>query len=814
MSSLRYLTTSEINSILAGVKLDKLNIKNTVRARGKVYKLTKGDITKLKKEFDKRISTSKNLPRYLTEKEINYLVGDLPAPPSCISSIMEFNRNKIIENLKFDLRTFKISPSTKSLKRMKDKIQETYFRTLCRPGDAVGSHGAMSLGQALTQANLDVFHVAGSANSKEEEQRKLDQLFSPNTKKAISSTIIHLKDKYLTKEEVELYNKKKFKGINIKELIINTEIMKKIEPEDKDWYNNYMSIYNKDFPTENNFMRLTVNTNRCYTYGISTSDIADIIEKTTRIQNNKKSVNCIASPTNLGYIDIHVNVEFMRNALNDFSTKGQGLPGCQKNQARTFTDETGTKSRKYIKSVLDLNTNLEELIIVFLNQVLEPCFTEMNISGIKGIENIIVEEHKLLTYLKFKKVTSDKDLNTYSSRPYNIDPVDFFRLYYVYIDFKALRLTGIPGEKFIKYIELCGAQLLQNNLEDDIRPNCVFMFPKVPDVKVSESDVENIKNELEPDEKNKELKEKYRRSKELVGKNRFIEKDDYVYDLLEEKQVVTVEEPTELISRKFRDSKKELDEFIEKEDLSSVSKLDFPEIYRHGSYSFIKVYGKNILREILKEKSVDPYFTSSNNVKEVSIYYGIEAARLFFVKEYTSNKEIKKMNPVNIELLVDFQTNSGQIHAVTSTDIAKHGKSALVSASFEQPLEAFKKSATMGTTDIINNVPSCIMTGKKNNNGSGIVNLFYDDDYLRDPNNKFRETNLKENQGSMSLKDDKGSCFGAGDYTKLNDSDFDVAEQKALRSTEEVDTMENELGDIPDIQISNIDYEDQSVSDI
>ena len=58
---------------------------------------------------------------------------------------------------------------------------------------------------------------------------------------------------------------------------------------------------------------------------------------------------------------------------------------------------------------------------------------------------------------------------------------------------------------------------------------------------------------------------------------------------------------TNLLSRKFRDSKTELEKFIKREDLNSVSKLDFPEIYRHGTYSFIKVYGKNILREILKE---------------------------------------------------------------------------------------------------------------------------------------------------------------------------------------------------------------------
>ena len=101
----------------------------------------------------------------------------------------------------------------------------------------------------------------------------------------------------------------------------------------------------------------------------------------------------------------------------------------------------------------------------------------------------------------------------------------------------------------------------------------------------------------------------------------------------------------------------------------------------------------------MKDKTIDPFFTCPNSATDIMEYYGIESSRLFFIREYTSNSEIQKMNPVNIELLVDFQTAMGQILNITSTDIAKHGKSALVAASFEQPLEAFKKSSSVGSKD-------------------------------------------------------------------------------------------------------------------
>lgn len=804
MTSLRHLSDKEVEFLVSEVKTNKLSFKNILKANGKVYKLTKKDLTDLRKKLSKEIFDYENIPRYLSEKEIDYLVGDLPAPPSCVNDIMEFNREKIINNLKFDLSTFRICPTKSALKKIKNKISETYFRTLCKPGEPVGSHGAMSLGQGLTQANLDVFHIAGSANSKEEEQKKLDQLFSPNTKKSINSTTVHLLDKNLTREEIEIYYKKKFKGINIEELIINSEILDKVPEKDNEWYNNYMAIFNKDFETKNNFMRLVFNTSRCYTYGISTTDIANIIEKTTRVQNSKKSINCVVGPTSSGIIDVHVELEFMRSSLQEFSTKGTVFKTCKRSNPKTYVSEDGTREKTYIKSVLDLNTNLEEIIIIFLNEIIKKCFSEMNITGIKGIENILVQENKLNSFLKFKKVVSDKDLNKYSSKSYNIKPNDFYRLYYVYISYKSIHIMGIPVEKFLKYLELCGMELVENNTSMDDRPYFVFLLPKVPDQKIKESDVDKINDTPENQEK----------LKKLVGKNRFVEKGDTVYDLIEDKEIVTVEEPTELLSRKYNESLEEFKSSILNENEESVSSLDFPDIYRYSTYSFIKVYGKNILSEVLKEKSVDNKYTFSNNVKEISNYYGIEAARLFFVKEYTSNKEIQKMNPVNIELLVDYQTSSGQIHSVTSTDIAKHSKNSLVAASFEQPLEAFKKASSMGTTDKINNVPSCVMTGKRNNVGTGIVQMFYDDSYLKNKKNKLSFEERKDASENISIKEDEGSCFGPGKYSKLTEKDFSGEQEKTLAATEEPDQDIDEFGDLPDIEISNIDYEDQTMGDI
>ena len=753
--SMRYLTNEEINFITKDIKYQKLEVKNILKAKIKVYKLTKTDLSKLKKTFEKLFG-EKNIPRYLTSKELDYVLEDLPAIPSCFKEIQNYNREKILEYLRFDLSTFKVCSDKKTLKRLRDKIHETYLRSLCQPGDSVGSNGAMALGETITQSTLDAFHTSGSANSKDQEMRNIDKLLYPNTKKGASSCSVHFQDKNLTKEEILRSFNKKLKGISVGDLITSTEIMDSVPDEDKYWYNNYFLIYNQKIKTDNNFLRLRVNVYKCYVYGIKIKDICSIIEKTTRTKNGKKSVYCLSSSTFNGIIDIHVEEEFISETVQEFVTKGSSFKTCDKKyRGKTINTDDGEK-RTYLKTVLDLDTDIKDLISIFLKVILEGCFKDMNIAGIKGIENITVIDNKLSSFMRFKRVFNDGDISKFSSTPYNIKPDEFFRLYNVYIDYFSMNILGIPETKFIKFLEACGAELIENNLDSGAKPYCVILMPEISDEKMEDGD------------------------------NRFVIENDIIFDRKNGKEVVTTEEPPQLLSRKV----KEAEEILRNKILDSEKETyidEFPNVYRFGIYCYVKIYGKNIIGKILRERSVDPYFTSSNEVHDINMYYGIEATRLFLVREYTSNGEIQKMNPVNIELLVDFQTTMGQVLSVTSTDIAKHGKSALVSASFEQPLEAFKKSSSMGSKDLINNVPSCLITGKRCFNGTGIVSVSYDEEYKNDENNKYPITTEKV----ITLKDVEqkeilGNCFAAGKY--IHDSpeeNMDESEKKALEETEE-----------------------------
>lgn len=789
MPGMRYLTNEEINFITKNIKGKKAEAKNILKTKIKVYKLPKRDLEKIRKTFD-RLFEEKNIPRYLKEEEIEYLVEDLPEIPSCISDVRKFNRQKIIDHLKFDLATFKVCHDKETLENLKEKIYETYIRSLCQPGDSVGSNGAMSLGQTMTQATLDAFHTAGSANSKEEEMRNIDMLLYPNTKKAISSCLVHFKDKNLTKEEILKTYNKKFKGIDVKELIISSGILTEVPDEDSSWYSNYMTVYNKKIDTSNNFMRLKINVYKCYVCGIQIKDICNIIEKTTRNRNGKKTLHCVFSSTYHGIIDIHVEKEFISETVQEFVTKGSTFKVCEKRyRGKTISTEQG-EQKTYLKTILDMDTKIEDLISIFLKVILESCFKDMSITGISGIENIVIMDHKISSFLKFTKIYDDKEILKYTTGKYPVNPEDYYRLYYVYVDYFALNITGIPGEKIIRYLELCGMTFVENNLGSSLKPYCVFLLPEVPDIKIKESDIKSVEDKILPDTKPTEKKKLLARIKKLensIGRNRFEKSGDIIYDKVNDMEIVTPEEPTQLITRKLREAEDTLrDQILSSEQEVQIE--EFPEIYRYGIYCFIKIYGKNIIGKLLRDNSVDAYYTSSNSVNDIMTYYGIEAARLFFVREYTNNGEIQKMNPVNIELLVDFQTAMGQILAVTSTDIAKHGNSALVSASFEQPLEAFKKSSSVGTSDMINNIPSCLITGKKCINGTGIVSMEFDEEYKSNTENKIiieKRKTISTNE--VDQKEILGGCFASGKFVEDSpEQDNSEEELKSLLSTEDM----------------------------
>ena len=399
MTTLRSLTTKEIKDLTSDLKHQKIEVASILKNKIKIGKFDKKDIAALKNAIGKLVN-EKNIPRYLTESEIDFVLNDIPHVPSCIEEIRKFNREQIIEKLRFDLSTFKIHPEKSSLESLKKMIHDSFYQSLCEPGESVGSIGSMSVGQLLTQLNLDAFHTAGSSKSGASGLDYIKQLFNPNAKKQFTSYTIHFREKNLTKEEIFHSYSQKFKGISVKELVVSSQIYDEVPYEDLTWYKNYKTCYEipPDLELSKKFYRLKINVYKCFMFNISIKEIADVIEKSTRVDIKRKSVYCFTSPTNLGIIDIYAEEEFIRKTVNDFATQGKTFKVCEKRyrggSRETEIDDETVKQKTYLKSVLDLQKDLDGLSSIFLSVILESCFKDMIIAGVKGLDKIDIIEKK------------------------------------------------------------------------------------------------------------------------------------------------------------------------------------------------------------------------------------------------------------------------------------------------------------------------------------------------------------------------------------------------------------------------------------
>tara|TARA_R110002126_G_scaffold69234_4_gene175042 strand:+ start:574 stop:3036 length:2463 start_codon:yes stop_codon:yes gene_type:complete len=765
MSELRNLTDKEIKLITSGVENQKLDVIRILKSRVKVYKLTQTELKKIK-QFMEKLTNNNKIPRYLNDEELDYIVSVIPAPLSCTKEVMDFNHQKIVQKIRFDLSTFKITPEKKALDMLRERVLESFMRSLAQPGFSAGNNGALAIGSKLTQISLDAFHNSGAANSNEAGLQRIKDLFNPNTKRPNSTCTIHFKDKYLTKEEIFKSYTQKLKGVTVKSLIDYSEPLTEIPDKDLEWYQNYETIYSETVPKSRKFLRLHINTYKCYIYDIQIKEICNIIEQTTRVELNKKSVYCVCSPSFKGIIDIHADEEFIRKSVSDFSATGKTFRGCERRyyaRGKKTTDETNTNpvSKTYIKTNIIESESIEDLSSIFLTVILEGCFKDMNLVGIKGIDNIRTETIKLTNKMNFVKVYDEKTLQRILKENKTINPDQFYRLYYCYIDYMTIHLTGIPAEKFVKFMELSGMKILEQTIIGVDNPRCIILMPEVPDTK-------------------------YEKDGKMVP--RFVKKGSVVIDLMTDKEIVTSEQPQQLLSRKFDEGEKEIKNNVDYMIRNEESELYYPEIYRNGYYSYAKAYGRDMINSILRDKLVDPQFTSSDTPMDVYEYYGIESARLFFIKEYTANENIAKMNPVNIELLVDFQTVLGQLSSVTATDIAKHGKNALSAASFEQPIEAFRKAGGIGAKDLVNNIPSCLITGKRTINGTGIVDVEFDQEYLEDTSNQaVVEVRNQIDREDVDNREILGGCVTGGRISEnyTGDTGDELSDDEEFMQTRE-----------------------------
>lgn len=703
------LSEYEIKSFVKGIdKKYHLQLYKVLKHITLSTKVSKKELEKLKKDV-KAIFEREDIPRLLTSEEIEEIVQVIPATPATFDEISQDIRRQIIDTIRRQISVHKIVVKKDTIKKIKKELLKNFYLSHVSAGESVGTNAAVSLGQLITQATLNTFHSAGAKNNVSEGVSSIERLFNLSTS-GVKTAVIHFKDKNKTREEIYRLGRT-LKGINISMLIKRTKIVQNISEDDKEWYDVYLNVMNiKDFKFEDTkFLRLHLNSFKCYKYEINIMDIVEIIEKHNRAPGIKQAIRCIASDTYTGIIDIYVSKDFVRRETEKFiQTLYKG---------KTITN------------------NIDELLEMFFDKILVKNFNEIYIKGIQNVQGFNVSKALVMTsddVFMDIEINNAKDLERFSTEPYNLEMKDIDFLWRIRIFKYQILFNGLNENKFVKLFNAAGIKIIENNFNSE-SPNFVVLMPKERDVKFWNKD-------------------------ENRAMNKYKKLDNGRYKDLETNKISMSYGPKKLIQEKIS--------FIQETMFKEITTIltenkdpifpDIPPLYRYAYYYYAIIDDNGVITDLYNNKLIDPVYTFPDNAWRVYELFGIEATRFYLASKYNSLSALEKVNPINIESLINFQTAYGFPVAVTSGGLAKQGSSILTSAAFQDSMTFLDRGAAFGTTDHIIGISSSIMSGSRCKNGTGMVNIDYDNEYLKNEDNKFNEDELTNLQ--FNITDIQGPC--------------------------------------------------------
>jgi hypothetical protein len=290
-------------------------------------------------------NTSSSEPRYLTTSEIDDIVNSYPlCSKTEHGRLYTENIRKIIRN---DLELILITPD--GLNDLKDYLITQHYKSESIPGESVGMYSCEAIGASATQGTLNTFHQSGSgANQTAFIENVKDKLY---VKKESKSDIINIyfKNPRLTLEDVFNYRKD----------IIETKIWDLIKKHDyidgkdfvkEDWHRKCESFLGKNVNVGFKVMRIYFDIEKLYKFKVL---MYNIYKKLTL---NDNYVEILFSPTNIGIMDIFVDIEQNSSLLE-----------------------------KYKIPIYDGEISLFEVILV-------PQLKALNIKGIDGLHGFFISK--------------------------------------------------------------------------------------------------------------------------------------------------------------------------------------------------------------------------------------------------------------------------------------------------------------------------------------------------------------------------------------------------------------------------------------
>jgi DNA-directed RNA polymerase subunit A' len=159
--------------------------------------------------------------------------------------------------------------------------------------------------------------------------------------------------------------------------------------------------------------------------------------------------------------------------------------------------------------------------------------------------------------------------------------------------------------------------------------------------------------------------------------------------------------------------------------IKGVPEIERVTVVKQGEEWIIQTAGSN-LQKVLNVEGVDPTRTVTNNIYEIAVTLGIEAARTALIKEITNTLEEQglEVDMRHIMLVADLMTSKGYLQQIGRHGIAGTKTSVLARAAFEITVPTIAQAALKGEIEALRGVTENVIVGSTIPVGTGMVDLY------------------------------------------------------------------------------------------
>jgi len=148
---------------------------------------------------------------------------------------------------------------------------------------------------------------------------------------------------------------------------------------------------------------------------------------------------------------------------------------------------------------------------------------------------------------------------------------------------------------------------------------------------------------------------------------------------------------------------------------------------RRGEEFVIVTAGSN-LKDIMKKEYTDETRTTSNDIEEISQYFGVEAARQAIINEVFKVMSSQGLNVDirHVMLVSDTMCNGSGVKGITRYGVIREKSSVLARASFETAINHIINASIIGEKDMMNSIVENVMVNQHIPSGTGLPRVVMD----------------------------------------------------------------------------------------